>query len=294
MRTKRRAALALATAAAVGAGLIAFTGSASALSFCTPAAPNPTAGNRSCVNGAITPNTGLGFDDQEREPVHAHFHQVPASRQRGSGRVREDGVGAVRQPTAGSPRGRSRSHDRAAQREEHFPGVEHVRAAPALPITPTCRRRQGSADGHQPRRRRTSTAACWCSRPDGGWQPVGHPLHADNPDSQRDGQLQQPGGQHRRQLDRHPAGDGADGGRARLRQEARHRGDRRAAAPLGRFLRDRSSVGTTSKRSAPVRRSTSGPYFRTAAPVRRRTRRTSRSRAASAIESLGSSHRAEK
>ena len=60
MRTKRRAALALATAAAVGAGLIAFTGSASALSFCTPAAPNPTAGNQSCVNGAITPNTGLG------------------------------------------------------------------------------------------------------------------------------------------------------------------------------------------------------------------------------------------
>jgi len=60
MRTKRRAALALATAAAVGAGLIAFTGSASALSFCTPAAPNPTAVNQSCVNGSITPNTGLG------------------------------------------------------------------------------------------------------------------------------------------------------------------------------------------------------------------------------------------
>jgi hypothetical protein len=60
MRTKRRAALALATAAACGAGLIALTGSTSALSFCTPAAPNPTAGNQSCVNGAITPNTGLG------------------------------------------------------------------------------------------------------------------------------------------------------------------------------------------------------------------------------------------
>jgi hypothetical protein len=60
MRTKRRAALALATAAAFGASLIAFTGSASALSFCTPPAPTPTAGNQSCVNGAITPNTGLG------------------------------------------------------------------------------------------------------------------------------------------------------------------------------------------------------------------------------------------
>jgi hypothetical protein len=59
MRT-RRLALALATAAAVGASLIAFTGSASALSFCTPPAPNPTQGNQSCVNGAIIPNTGLG------------------------------------------------------------------------------------------------------------------------------------------------------------------------------------------------------------------------------------------
>jgi hypothetical protein len=60
MRTKRRAALALATAAACTAGLLAFTGSASAISFCIPPAPNPTAGNQSCVNGAITPNTGLG------------------------------------------------------------------------------------------------------------------------------------------------------------------------------------------------------------------------------------------
>jgi hypothetical protein len=59
MRT-RRLALALATAAALGASLIAFTGSASALSFCTPPAPTPAAGNQSCVNGAITPNTGLG------------------------------------------------------------------------------------------------------------------------------------------------------------------------------------------------------------------------------------------
>jgi hypothetical protein len=59
MRTRRCAALVLASAALSAVGLFAFAGSASAAD-CIPAAPNPTAGNQSCVNGSILPNTGLG------------------------------------------------------------------------------------------------------------------------------------------------------------------------------------------------------------------------------------------
>jgi hypothetical protein len=61
MRTRRRAAFILASAAACGVGMIAYAGSASAIPPpCVPAAPNPTAGNQSCVNGQILPGTGLG------------------------------------------------------------------------------------------------------------------------------------------------------------------------------------------------------------------------------------------
>jgi hypothetical protein len=61
MRTRRRAAFVLASAAVCGVGMIAYAGSASAIpALCVPAAPNTTAGNQSCVNGQILPNTGLG------------------------------------------------------------------------------------------------------------------------------------------------------------------------------------------------------------------------------------------
>lgn len=61
MRTRRRAAFILASAAACGVGMIAYAGSASAIPApCVPPAPNATVGNTSCVNGQILPGTGLG------------------------------------------------------------------------------------------------------------------------------------------------------------------------------------------------------------------------------------------
>ena len=72
MRTRRRAAIIVASAAALGVGLFAFTGSASALTFCNPPAPNATQGNQSCVNGSITPNTGLGGGARKNISLFTH------------------------------------------------------------------------------------------------------------------------------------------------------------------------------------------------------------------------------
>jgi len=56
MRTRKRVAFVLASAAACGVGIMAFASSASAIPpLCVPAAPNPTAGNQSCVRGQILP-----------------------------------------------------------------------------------------------------------------------------------------------------------------------------------------------------------------------------------------------
>jgi hypothetical protein len=57
MRTRKRVAFVLASAAACGVGMMAFASSASAiLPLCVPATPNTTAGNQSCVRGQIQPS----------------------------------------------------------------------------------------------------------------------------------------------------------------------------------------------------------------------------------------------
>jgi hypothetical protein len=73
MRTRRRVAFILASAAALGVGLIAYAGSASAIPApCVPAAPNTTVGNTSCVNGQILPSTGLGPSTPKNVSLFTH------------------------------------------------------------------------------------------------------------------------------------------------------------------------------------------------------------------------------
>ena len=162
MRTRRCAAFVLASAAALGGGPVRLRGQRLGRD-CIPAAPNPTAGNQSCVNGPILPNTGLRRHVQERQPVHPRGDEVPASGQPGPGRVREDGDGALRQRRPDHP---GDDPERAPRRDVANKTIPQAYAAcgPGRARTPTCRRRARSAARHPPRRRRTSAAARWCSR----------------------------------------------------------------------------------------------------------------------------------
>ena len=88
MRTKRRVAFTLATAAAFAVGFIAFAASAAA----DPPACNPGTSptdNKSCVNFQVLPSNRMRR--RAGEPVRAHAHELRPSGQQGPGRVREDG-----------------------------------------------------------------------------------------------------------------------------------------------------------------------------------------------------------
>ena len=163
MRTRRRAAIIVASAAALGVGLFAFTGSASALTFCNPPAPNATQGNQSCVNGSITPNTGLGGGARKNISLFTHVatkYLNPGNRSEGGFAKQvtvlydSDGtINALPQGTA------PKTHRCTVRWCPTRPSLRRTRPVARTERTPTCRRWGRSAARHPRRRRRTSAPA---------------------------------------------------------------------------------------------------------------------------------------